>query len=296
MLEEIAAGRPQLAHAAAWEARMRRWAARCERVLLLSPDQIERAGALLDLPPERCVVSPNGFDPQTSSRRGRSTARPTGATTSSSSRAAGDRARRGVRALLRGRGRRPVPRAGRSGGRPLHGREAHRPPDPRVRARPRAGSTARPRSCSWAASRASGRTSTPTTRSATTRRAPRPPGRLARPRRAAPTSSAPPTSRPWPPCASSSARSSWRAWPAACRPSPSIRHGPAHIVDPAAPGGSSSPTTRRACAAALVAALRTAPSAGVRGAEARASRARALVVAGDRRGLAGVLADVAASR
>jgi glycosyltransferase involved in cell wall biosynthesis len=65
MLEEIAAGGHGWPHAEAWEERMRRWAARCERVLLLSPDQIERAGALLGLPPERCVVSPNGFDPDT---------------------------------------------------------------------------------------------------------------------------------------------------------------------------------------------------------------------------------------
>ena len=65
MLEEIAAGGHGWPHAAAWERRLRRWAASCERVLLLSPDQLERAARLLDLPPERCVVSPNGFDPKT---------------------------------------------------------------------------------------------------------------------------------------------------------------------------------------------------------------------------------------
>jgi glycosyltransferase involved in cell wall biosynthesis len=65
MLEEIAAGDSGWPYAEAWERRLRRWADRCERVLLLSPDQLERAATLLDLPPERCVVSPNGFDPAT---------------------------------------------------------------------------------------------------------------------------------------------------------------------------------------------------------------------------------------
>ncbi|HEY3191086.1 MAG TPA: glycosyltransferase family 4 protein, partial [Solirubrobacteraceae bacterium] len=65
MLEEIATGaRPDWAHARAWAERMRRWAARCERVLLLSPDQVERATALLGLDPARCIVTPNGFEPE----------------------------------------------------------------------------------------------------------------------------------------------------------------------------------------------------------------------------------------
>src|SRR3954463_8566414 len=43
MLERIAAGPPaSWAHAEAWAERMRRWAARAERLLLLSPSQLER--------------------------------------------------------------------------------------------------------------------------------------------------------------------------------------------------------------------------------------------------------------
>jgi glycosyltransferase involved in cell wall biosynthesis len=65
MLERIAAGPPATwTHAAAWAERMRRWAARAERLLLLSPSQIPRVEALLGIGAERCVVSPNGFDPE----------------------------------------------------------------------------------------------------------------------------------------------------------------------------------------------------------------------------------------
>jgi glycosyltransferase involved in cell wall biosynthesis len=65
MLERIAAGAPATwTHAASWAARMRRWAARAERLLVLSPSQIPRVQALLGIGPERCVVSPNGFDPE----------------------------------------------------------------------------------------------------------------------------------------------------------------------------------------------------------------------------------------
>ena len=64
MLEEIAAGPPAAwAHAAAWAARLRAWAHACERLVLLSPSQIERATDLLGLDPDRFVVMPNGFDP-----------------------------------------------------------------------------------------------------------------------------------------------------------------------------------------------------------------------------------------
>jgi glycosyltransferase involved in cell wall biosynthesis len=42
---------------------MRRWAHRCERMLVLSRSQVERARRLLDVDPSRCVVAPNGFDP-----------------------------------------------------------------------------------------------------------------------------------------------------------------------------------------------------------------------------------------
>jgi glycosyltransferase involved in cell wall biosynthesis len=64
MLERIASGPPaSWAHADAWAERMRRWAARAERLLLLSPSQLERVETLLGVDPDRCVVCPNGFDP-----------------------------------------------------------------------------------------------------------------------------------------------------------------------------------------------------------------------------------------
>ncbi|HWH95504.1 MAG TPA: glycosyltransferase family 4 protein [Baekduia sp.] len=63
MLEAIADGAPW-PHAAAWARRMRRWAQRSERLLVLSPGQVQRAVELLDIDPVRCVVCPNGFDPE----------------------------------------------------------------------------------------------------------------------------------------------------------------------------------------------------------------------------------------
>jgi len=63
MLEEIADGAPW-PHAAAWVRRMRRWAQDSERILVLSPGQVARAVELLGVEPERCVLSPNGFDPE----------------------------------------------------------------------------------------------------------------------------------------------------------------------------------------------------------------------------------------
>jgi glycosyltransferase involved in cell wall biosynthesis len=70
MLEEIDAGPPAgWAHAAAWAERMRRWAAACERIVLLSESQRERAERLLEVAPERCRVLPNGFDPAAFHRR-----------------------------------------------------------------------------------------------------------------------------------------------------------------------------------------------------------------------------------
>lgn len=65
MLERIADGPPaSWAHADAWARRMRGWAQRCERLLLLSRSQIERAQRHLGIDPSRCVIAPNGFDPQ----------------------------------------------------------------------------------------------------------------------------------------------------------------------------------------------------------------------------------------
>jgi glycosyltransferase involved in cell wall biosynthesis len=64
MLEEIAEGPPAgWDHAVAWSERMARWAQRCERLIVLSQTQIERAEAALGIDPDRCVVLPNGFDP-----------------------------------------------------------------------------------------------------------------------------------------------------------------------------------------------------------------------------------------
>jgi len=56
MLEAIGRDHP-------WAERMRRWAARCERFIVLSDSQVERAEGLLDIDPERCVRVSNGFDP-----------------------------------------------------------------------------------------------------------------------------------------------------------------------------------------------------------------------------------------
>ncbi|MEA2179583.1 MAG: hypothetical protein QOG77_2880 [Solirubrobacteraceae bacterium] len=64
MLEQIADGAPaSWPHADAWAARMRGWAQRAERLLLLSPSQLPRVERLLGVGADRCIVSPNGFDP-----------------------------------------------------------------------------------------------------------------------------------------------------------------------------------------------------------------------------------------
>ncbi|HEX7298498.1 MAG TPA: glycosyltransferase, partial [Solirubrobacteraceae bacterium] len=65
MLERIADGPPaSWHHAGAWARRMREWARGSQRILLLSRSQLERAQAVLDVDPRRCVIAPNGFDPQ----------------------------------------------------------------------------------------------------------------------------------------------------------------------------------------------------------------------------------------
>jgi glycosyltransferase involved in cell wall biosynthesis len=64
MLEAIEADPGRWPHAAAWAARMRDWAAACERVILLSATQEARAEELLGIDEWRCVVVPNGFDPR----------------------------------------------------------------------------------------------------------------------------------------------------------------------------------------------------------------------------------------
>jgi glycosyltransferase involved in cell wall biosynthesis len=70
MLREIEEGPPPgWDHAAAWAARMRRWARGCERLLVLSPDAVRRVPELLDVDPARIVWAPNGFDPDGFDRR-----------------------------------------------------------------------------------------------------------------------------------------------------------------------------------------------------------------------------------
>ena len=81
MLEAIEANPGRWAHGAAWTERMRRWAERAERLIVLSKSQDARAERLLGVPHEQCVEVNNGFDPGASSRA-RSTAAPTGRSTS----------------------------------------------------------------------------------------------------------------------------------------------------------------------------------------------------------------------
>jgi len=70
MLAQIERGAPAgWDHAQAWADRLRRWAARCERLLVLSPDAMERVPELLGVEPARLVASPNGFDPEAFDRR-----------------------------------------------------------------------------------------------------------------------------------------------------------------------------------------------------------------------------------
>ncbi len=65
LLERIAAGAPAgWEHAASWARRLRRWARDCERLIVHTPDEIERAVGLLGVDPRTCVVVPNGFDPE----------------------------------------------------------------------------------------------------------------------------------------------------------------------------------------------------------------------------------------
>ena len=60
---------PGWSHAAAWAERMRRWAQRCERLLVLSPDAVRRVPDLLGVEPGRVVAAANGFDPEIFDRR-----------------------------------------------------------------------------------------------------------------------------------------------------------------------------------------------------------------------------------
>jgi glycosyltransferase involved in cell wall biosynthesis len=70
MLEEIEArGHHAGPFAWRWAERMRCWAAGCERLIVISDSQVARAEALLGIDPERCVLVPNGFDPDVFERR-----------------------------------------------------------------------------------------------------------------------------------------------------------------------------------------------------------------------------------
>lgn len=70
MLSQIDAGAPEgWDHADEWAARMREWAQRCERLLVLSPDAVRRVPPLLGVEPERIAWAPNGFDPVRFTRR-----------------------------------------------------------------------------------------------------------------------------------------------------------------------------------------------------------------------------------
>jgi glycosyltransferase involved in cell wall biosynthesis len=70
MLNAIEEGPPAgWDHAAEWAERMRRWAQSCERLLVLSPDAVERVPAMLGVEPERVVWAPNGFEPDLFDRR-----------------------------------------------------------------------------------------------------------------------------------------------------------------------------------------------------------------------------------
>src|SRR5215207_2240233 len=61
MLEEEPGRWP---HQEAWRERMRRWAQRCERVIVLSRSHVARAQEPLGVDPGRCIVVSNGFDPE----------------------------------------------------------------------------------------------------------------------------------------------------------------------------------------------------------------------------------------
>jgi glycosyltransferase involved in cell wall biosynthesis len=64
MLEAISRDPDRWAHASAWAARMRGWAASCARIVVLSEGAAARAEELLGVEADRCVLVPNGFDPE----------------------------------------------------------------------------------------------------------------------------------------------------------------------------------------------------------------------------------------
>ncbi len=70
MLGQIEDGPPDgWDHAEAWAERLRGWARRCERLLVLSTDAQRRVPELLGVEPDRVIWAPNGFDPELFDRR-----------------------------------------------------------------------------------------------------------------------------------------------------------------------------------------------------------------------------------
>jgi glycosyltransferase involved in cell wall biosynthesis len=64
MLEAIQQGAPEnWTYAEAWAARMRQWAVDCKRLVMLSATQMERMQKLLPINPSKCLLMPNGFNP-----------------------------------------------------------------------------------------------------------------------------------------------------------------------------------------------------------------------------------------
>lgn len=68
MLRDIADG-ADWPYASQWADRLRGWAHASARLFVLSPDASRRVPELLGVEPDRVVVAPNGFDPQTFDRR-----------------------------------------------------------------------------------------------------------------------------------------------------------------------------------------------------------------------------------
>jgi glycosyltransferase involved in cell wall biosynthesis len=70
MLDAIDQGPPPgWTHAAAWRDRMRGWAARCARLIVLTPPEVDHAAHALSLPADRFVPVPNGVDVRRFDRR-----------------------------------------------------------------------------------------------------------------------------------------------------------------------------------------------------------------------------------
>jgi glycosyltransferase involved in cell wall biosynthesis len=63
MLEAIEAEPNQWPFGPRWAERLRGWAAAAEKLIVLTETQVDRAERLLGIDPERCVLIPNGFDP-----------------------------------------------------------------------------------------------------------------------------------------------------------------------------------------------------------------------------------------